>query len=223
MKNVGVSNHNLSEIKRANEILGEQGFRISAVQNHFSLLNRSSESSGILDYCRENDITFFAYMVLEQGALSGKYDTRHPFPEGSDRARIYNPLLAQLEELTAAMGEIGKKHGLSAAQVGTAWAVSKGVLPIIGVTKVRHVEDAAKAASVNLSAEEINHLETLADKAEVNTIASGKRRWTEEESNHERFSHSWQHEKERQYENLVERICARSQRGRPQGRNSGTA
>lgn len=69
MKNVGVSNHNLSEIKRANEILGEQGFRISAVQNHFSLLNRSSESSGILDYCRENDITFFAYMVLEQGAL----------------------------------------------------------------------------------------------------------------------------------------------------------
>lgn len=170
VKNVGVSNHNLSEIKRANEILGEQGFRISAVQNHFSLLNRSSESSGILDYCRENDITFFAYMVLEQGALSGKYDTKHPFPEGSDRARIYNPVLAQLEELTAAMGEIGKKHGLSAAQVGTAWAVSKGVLPIIGVTKVRHVEDAAKAASVNLSAEEINHLETLADKAEVNTI-----------------------------------------------------
>lgn len=109
-------------------------------------------------------------MVLEQGALSGKYDTKHPFPEGSDRARIYNPVLAQLEELTAAMGEIGKKHGLSAAQVGTAWAVSKGVLPIIGVTKVRHVEDAAKAASVNLSAEEINHLETLADKAEVNTI-----------------------------------------------------
>ena len=72
MKNVGVSNHNLSEIKRANEILGKQGFRISAVQNHFSLLNCSSESSGILDYCRENDITFFAYMVLEQGALSGK-------------------------------------------------------------------------------------------------------------------------------------------------------
>jgi len=54
--------------------------------------------------------------------------------------------------------------------VRTAWAVSKGVLPIIGVTKVRHVEEAAKAASVILSAEEMNHLETLADKAEVNTI-----------------------------------------------------
>lgn len=170
VKEVGVSNHNLAEIKRVNEILGEQGFKISAVQNHFSLLNRSSESSGILEYCRENGITFFAYMVLEQGALSGKYDTKHPFPEGSDRAKTYNPVLAQLEELTAAMAEIGQKHDLSVAQVGTAWAVSKGVLPIIGVTKVRHVEDAAKAAGVTMSEAEISHLEALADKANVNTI-----------------------------------------------------
>ena len=44
------------------------------------------------------------------------------------------------------------------------------VLPIIGVTKVRHVEDAAKAAGVTLSVEEIAHLEALADKANVNTI-----------------------------------------------------
>lgn len=170
VKEVGVSNHNLAEIKRVNEILGEQGFKISAVQNHFSLLNRSSESSGILEYCRENGITFFAYMVLEQGALSGKYDTKHPFLEGSDRAKTYNPVLAQLEELTAAMAEIGQKHDLSVAQVGTAWAVSKGVLPIIGVTKVRHVEDAAKAAGVTMSEAEISHLEALADKANVNTI-----------------------------------------------------
>ena len=69
VKSVGVSNHNLAEIKRANEILATEGFRISAVQNHFSLLYRSSEDAGILDYCNENGITFFAYMVLEQGAL----------------------------------------------------------------------------------------------------------------------------------------------------------
>ena len=170
VKSVGVSNHNLAEIKRANEILGAAGYRVEAVQNHFSLLNRSSESSGILDYCKENDIAFFAYMVLEQGALSGKYDTAHPFPEGSDRAKTYNPILPQLEELTTAMKEIGEPYGLSAAQVGTAWAIAKGTLPIIGVTKVRHVEDAAKAAGVMLSADEIQRLEALADKADVSTI-----------------------------------------------------
>ena len=41
-----------------------------------------------MSYCKENDIKFFAYMVLEQGALSGKYDTKHPFPAGSDRASV---------------------------------------------------------------------------------------------------------------------------------------
>ena len=170
VKAVGVSNHNLSEIKRANEILQKSGCKIEAVQNHFSLLNRSSESSEILDYCKENGIVFFAYMVLEQGALSGKYDTEHPFPDGSDRAKTYNPILPQLTELTAAMKEIGEAHDLSAAQVGTAWAIAKGTLPIIGVTKVRHVEDAVKAAGITLTPEEIARLENLADKANVSTI-----------------------------------------------------
>ena len=62
------------------------------------------------------------------------------------------------------------EHGLSVAQVGTAWAIAKGTLPIIGVTKVQHVEDAAQAAGAVLTAEEIERLETLADKAEVSTI-----------------------------------------------------
>ena len=81
IRHIGVSNHNLAEIKRVQEILGADGLKISAVQNHFSLLHRSSEKGGILDYCKENDITFFAYMVLEQGALTEKYDEDHHFPE----------------------------------------------------------------------------------------------------------------------------------------------
>ena len=57
---IGLSNHNLAEIKEAAAILAEAGLKIDAIQNHYSLLNRSSESSGILDYCKENGITFFA-------------------------------------------------------------------------------------------------------------------------------------------------------------------
>ncbi len=103
---IGVSNHNLAEIKQADEILKAHGLRLSAVQNHYSLINRSSEDSGILDYCKENGIVFFSYMVLEQGALSGKYDTQHPMPEGSDRAANYNPVLGKLETLNAAMKKL---------------------------------------------------------------------------------------------------------------------
>lgn len=170
IKMIGVSNHNLAEIKEANEILKEAGLKLGAVQNHYSLLNRSSEDSGILEYCQENDIIFFSYMVLEQGALSGKYDTAHPFPEGSDRANAYGDSLAEIEELNKAIAEIAEAHDAKVAQLPIAWAVAKGTLPIIGATKVHHVEDAAEAVEIELTDDEIRTMEELADKANVNTI-----------------------------------------------------
>ena len=173
---VGVSNHNLAEIKRANEILGTEGFRVSAVQNHFSLLHRSSEKAGILDYCKENHITFFAYMVLEQGALTGRFDTAHPFPVGTGRGEAYNPYLKELEQLTSALQEVGAQHGASPAQVATAWAIAKDALPIIGVTKVKQVEEAASAANISLTQQEIARLEELGNAAGIHTL----REWDHE-------------------------------------------
>lgn len=176
VKKVGVSNHNIKEIHRANEILGEEGFKVSAVQNHYSLLYRSSEKGGVLDYCKENGIQFWSYMVLEQGALSGKYDTAHPFPEGSDRANAYGDSLAEIEELNKALEKIAEEHGVKVAQLPIAWAIAKGTLPIVGATKTHHVEDAAEAVDIELSADEIKTMEDLADKANINTI----RMWEKE-------------------------------------------
>lgn len=170
IRSIGLSNHNLSELKRANVILAAQGLKVSAVQNHFSLLHRSSERAGILEYCKENGITFYSYMVLEQGALSGFYDQAHPFPEGSARAASYNHALTELESLINEMKGIAAAHGATVAQVATAWAIAKGTLPIIGVTKVRHVEDAAKAATLELSQNEIRRMEDLAEKTPVKTL-----------------------------------------------------
>ena len=140
VKRVGVSNHNIAEIRRANEILGEAGFKVSAVQNHFSLLYRSSEKGGVLDYCKENGIEFWAYMVLEQ-----------------------------LEALTNEMTTIGKKYGASCSQIGIAWAIAKGTQPIIGATKERHVIEAAEAAKIQLTSEEVARLEALADATGIDT------------------------------------------------------
>lgn len=170
IKSIGVSNHNLTELKRASEILEKEGLKISAVQNHFSLLNRTSEKAGILEYCRRNNIIFYAYMVLEQGALSGNYDSNNLFPEGSARAKAYNDIMPYIENLIKKMCLLGVKHNASAAQIATAWAISKGTVPIIGVTKVKHVNDAAKATNIVLLPTEIEELETLAEKAEVNVI-----------------------------------------------------
>ena len=172
IKHVGVSNHTLSEIKRVQEILAEEGFKLDAVQNHLSLLDRSSEKAGILDYCKKNGLEFFAYMVLEQGALTGKYNVNNPFPAGSVRAQAYNDKLPQLTDLVDKLTEIGKKYDLSAAQTAMAWALSKDTFPIIGVTKVNQVEDAAQVTATRLTEAEVTELEAVAAKINVDTTGS---------------------------------------------------
>lgn len=169
IKHVGVSNHGLDEIKLADRILGEAGFRVEAVQNHYSLLYRGSEDAGILDHCRENDIEFFSYMVLEQGALTGRYSPENPLPEGSSRAEAYNGLLPQLKALTDKLASIGQARGASAADVATAWAIAKGTTPIIGVTRPEYIDGLVRAAGITVTGQDAAELEALADAAGVNT------------------------------------------------------
>lgn len=176
VRHVGVSNHNLSEIRLANQILGEAGFRVEAIQNHYSLLYRASEHAGILDHCRKEGIPFFAYMVLEQGALSGKYSAENPLPRGSNRAETYNSILPQLKALTDKLTAIGQQSGATAADVATAWAIAKGTTPIIGITKPDHVDGLVRASNLTLIGEDIAELERLADATGVNT-----RGWWEQE------------------------------------------
>ena len=167
---IGVSNHNLSEIKQAVEILAKYNLKLSAVQNHFSLLNRSSEHSGILSYCKENNIRFFSYMVLEQGALSGKYDTKNLMPANSERGKIYNPQMEKIEKLNEEMKKLAEKYKVKVALIPMAWAICKGTLPIIGVTKTEQVEDAVAAQKINLTKDEITGLEDFAKKLDINVI-----------------------------------------------------
>jgi aryl-alcohol dehydrogenase-like predicted oxidoreductase len=169
IKHVGVSNHTMAQIALADQILGEAGYRVEAVQNHFSLLHRSSERAGILEHCRKHDVRFFSYMVLEQGALSGRYGPAHPLPEGSNRAAVYNGILPQLRALTDRLGAIGAARGASAADVATAWAIAKGTTPIIGVTNAGHLDGLVRARGIGLADDEIAELEALADAADVDT------------------------------------------------------
>lgn len=171
-RKIGVSNHDFAQLKRASEILSEAGVSISAVQNHFSLLFRKSQKNGVLDWCKANGIGFWAYMVLEQGALSGRYDADHPMPHGSMRANTYNPMLPSISKLLELMKEIAKSHEVDPAQVAIGWAVVKGVTPLIGVTKEKQVAEAAAAINLRLSEEEVSALENAADESGVDTEAA---------------------------------------------------
>ena len=100
---------------------------------------------------------------------SGKYNKENPLPEESDRGKKYNPVLPQLEALTDEMKSIGEKYGASCSQIGIAWAIAKGTMPIIGATKERHVLEAAEAVKIQLTSEEVARLEQLAEATGIDT------------------------------------------------------
>lgn len=192
---IGVSNHNLRQLKRAEEILTSNGIRISAVQNHFSLLHRDSEKKGLLSYCKENNIAFFSYMVLEQGALSGKYDENHPFPSGSGRDLFYGSSLMEIGKLTSQMKEIGKAHSADAAMIAIAWAMAKGTIPLVGVTQEKQVDEASETLRIKLSESEIQALDDASSLIKLDTTREWeecmKENWDESIDDKRKYEERW--------------------------------
>lgn len=170
IRKIGVSNHDLGEVRRVEEILGKENVPLGAVQNHYSILNRSSEDSGIIRHCLDNGMDFYAFMVLEQGALLGKYSSKHPFEEGTARAKAYNSKLDKLDIMVSILSRIASEKNASIANILTAWALSKGVMPLIGATKPAHVMNTAASLDIELSIDEIKELEKAADELDLSTV-----------------------------------------------------
>ncbi len=157
IKSIGISNVSLQDIKMAEEILSKDGFNLGAVQNHFSLLR--SDQQPIIDYCNSKGITYYAYMVLEQGALAGSYNAKHHFPTFSMRNLSFTKRkFKKIEGLLGLMNQIALKHNIDKSQVPILWVIAKGAVPIIGITKKKYVELLVDALKVKLDPAEIDRL-----------------------------------------------------------------
>lgn len=158
IKAVGTSNVSLEHIKKAQEFLAKEGLKLGAVQNHFSLLRNDQQP--IIDYCNANGIRYYAYMVLEQGALSGHYSAKNHFPVFSFRNLLFpKSKFVRIEGLLSCMRGIAEKHGIDPSQVPILWTLSKGALPIVGITKPSHAQKLSEAIDVVLSDEELALIE----------------------------------------------------------------
>lgn len=158
IKNIGISNVSLAHIQSAERILQKDGLKLAAVQNHFSLLRNDQQP--IIDYCNSNGIQYYAYMVLEQGALSGKYSVKKHFPFFSSRNLAFpKSKFKKIEKLLEIMKNIADKYEIDSSQVPILWAISKGTIPIVGITKPSHATKLAEAMEVSLSQEELDLIE----------------------------------------------------------------
>ena len=167
IERIGLSNGNLAQIRRAQITLGEYGTYLDAVQNHYSLLTLEREDK-ILRYCQKNGITFYGYMILEQGALSGHYDADHRFPSMSLRAASFKKSkFKRIQPLIDYIRELAAKYEVDSSRIPAAWAVYKGVYPILGLTKPSHAESLLDGFNISLTTFEVSQLEKLALKSGV--------------------------------------------------------
>ncbi len=154
IRSIGISNVSMNDIKTAEDLLGQHELRLGAVQNHFSLLRNDQQE--IIDYCNSRGITYYAYMVLEQGALAGRYNSKNHFPTFSMRNFMFpKSKFKKIENLLAAMKGIADKYGIDRSQIPVLWVIAKGAVPIVGITKPAYAEKLSDALKITLTAEEI--------------------------------------------------------------------
>ena len=157
IKSIGISNVSMDNIKTAERYLEKNGLKLGAVQNHFSLLRNDQQP--IIDYCNSKGIQYYAYMVLEQGALAGRYNAKNHFPTFSMRNLAFpKSKFKKIEDLLNMMKTIADKYGIDASQIPILWVIAKGAIPIIGITKPVYAEKLSDALKVTLSDEEVKNL-----------------------------------------------------------------
>ena len=111
-------------------------------------------------FCREENIAMTPYSALAGGRLS-----KHP-GETSKRLQAdsyaqmkYGGMATQDAPIIQRVAELADRHGVSMTEISLAWLLTKVTAPVVGATKLHHIEGAAKAVDLELTAEECAYLE----------------------------------------------------------------
>lgn len=135
IRHIGLSNVTISQLEQARQIGA-----IASVQNRFNITERTDEE--VLNYCTQHNIAFIPY-----GSLGA-----HPLKRGAP--------LAQAEGILA---EIANHHGVKPNQIALSWLLHKApnIVLIPGTTTIEHLEANLTAASIELTADEIEQLDQI--------------------------------------------------------------
>ena len=158
---IGISNCFAWQLAKANAIAEKEGFpKFVSVQGHYNLIFREEERE-MVPYCNEENIALTPYSALAAGRLS-----RLPGEGGTKRAEEdayakfkYDASAAQDNVIISRVAELAQKNGVSMTEVSLAWLLTKTASPVVGATKLHHIDGAAKAADLELTPEEMLYLE----------------------------------------------------------------
>ncbi len=137
--------------------------RFVSMQPYYNLLYREEERE-MLPLCLEEGVGVIPWSPLARGHLA------RPWPKQSDTERaktdeygktLYEKTEDEDKKVVDVVTQISKERGISQAQLSLAWLLSRPAVtsPIVGTTKMKHLEDAVASVSIKLSDEEVRRLE----------------------------------------------------------------
>lgn len=178
---IGISNCFAYQLAKANALAEREGFqKFVSVQGHYNLIFREEERE-MAKLCAEDNIAMTPYSALASGRLS-----KHP-GETSKRLREdsyakfkYDATEKQDNAIIERVAELADKRDVSMTEISLAWLLTKVTAPVVGATKLHHIEGAAKAVELVLTPDEIAYLEEpyvphkLVGVMAQNTLAASK-------------------------------------------------
>jgi aryl-alcohol dehydrogenase-like predicted oxidoreductase len=163
---IGVSNFNVSQLKRARKIAP-----VTSLQPPYSLVHREIEED-ILPYCLREGIGVIVYSPMASGLLTGamtreraaklpKDDWRKGHPDFTE------PNLSRNLELVDRLREIAKRHNRSVGEVAIAWTLRNPAVTgaIVGARNARQADGVMRAGDLRLSDKEVNEIEEFLEEA----------------------------------------------------------
>lgn len=157
---IGISNCYAWQLAKANALAEKEGFaKFVSVQGHYNLIFREEEREMAM-LCAEDNIAMTPYSALASGRLARLPGETSKRAEEDTYAKFkYDATKEQDDVIIRRVAEIAQKHGVSMTEVSLAWLLTKATSPVVGATKLHHIEGAAKAVEFELTVDEIAYLE----------------------------------------------------------------
>ena len=159
---IGASAMYAWQFQKALHVAEKNGWtRFVSMQNHLNLIYREEERE-MLPLCKEEKIAVTPYSPLASGRLARDWAETTKRLETDPIAKRKYDATADADKLVVErLAEVAEKHGVPRAQIALAWLLQKEpvVAPVIGATKIPHLESAVESLSVQLTPEEVAYLE----------------------------------------------------------------
>jgi aryl-alcohol dehydrogenase-like predicted oxidoreductase len=151
------------QFQKALHVAEKHGWtRFVSMQNHLNLLYREEERE-MMPLCRAEGIGVIPYSPLASGRLTRDWSSDSTLRAQTDQIAImkYGSTVEADRQVVERAAEIAAKHGAPRVHIALAWLLQKQPVtaPIIGATKISHLEEAVGALNVKLTPEEVTYLE----------------------------------------------------------------